>query len=57
MNTLTPIVPAGAQKNHLRPFGGGKVHWTFPSFRLTSRRERELMQGVLSGREAHRRIL
>ena len=40
MVPLTPIVPAGAQKNRLRPFGGEKVHWTFSCFRLTSRRER-----------------
>jgi len=24
-----PVIPAGAQENHLRPFGGVNVHWTF----------------------------
>ena len=36
MNSLTPVIPAGAQKNRLRPFGGKKVHRTFLRFRLTS---------------------
>jgi hypothetical protein len=34
--TLTPALPAWAQKNHLRPFDGRKVHRTFLCFRLTS---------------------
>ena len=38
MNTLTPVVPAGAQKNRLRPLGGEKVHWTFSGFRLSPRK-------------------
>jgi hypothetical protein len=47
MNALTPVIPAGAQKNRLRPFGGRKVHWTFLCFRLTSRREREFFSNLL----------
>ena len=39
----SPLLPARAQKNRPRPFGGEKVHWTFSCFRLTSRR-----RGVLS---------
>ena len=39
----SPLLPARAQKNRLRPFGGEKVHWTFSCFRLTSRG-----RGVLS---------
>ena len=39
----SPLLPARAQKNRLRPFSGEKVHWTFSCFRLTSRR-----RGVLS---------
>lgn len=44
MIPLTLAIPAGAQKNRLRPFGGRKVHRTFLCFRLTSRREKELNQ-------------
>ncbi|MEX2163172.1 MAG: hypothetical protein WD823_02860 [Sulfuricaulis sp.] len=40
-SALTPAIPAGAHKNHMRPFGGEKVHRTFSCFRLTSQRERE----------------
>jgi len=47
MNTLTPVVPARAQKNHLRPLGGEKVHQTFSCFRLTSHREREFFNNLL----------
>ena len=47
MNTLTPVVPAGAQKNRLRPLGGEKVHWTFSCFRLSSRRGREFFNSLL----------
>ena len=43
---LIPDVPAGAQQNRLRPFGGEKVHRTFSGFRLTSRRERGYRAGV-----------
>jgi hypothetical protein len=34
--TLAPAIPTGAQIHRLRPFGGRKVHRTFPCFRLTS---------------------
>ena len=37
---LTPVVPTRVQKNHLRPFGGEKVHWPFSCFRLSSHGER-----------------
>jgi hypothetical protein len=50
MNALTPVVPAWAQKNHLCPFGGEKVHRTFSCFRLTSRREREFFDKLLEDR-------
>jgi len=30
----------GAHQNHVRPFGGEKVHRTFSCFRLTSRKGR-----------------
>ena len=43
IDPLTPIIPAGAHKNNVRPFGGEKVHKTFSGFHLTSRREREYM--------------
>src|SRR3989344_7192838 len=39
-NPPSPPVPAGAHERHVRPFGGEKVHWTFSSFRLTSREGR-----------------
>ena len=48
MNTLTPVIPAGAQMNHLRPLGGEKVHWTFSCFRLSSRWKREFFSNLLA---------
>ncbi len=46
--TLTPDIPAGAQKNRLRPFGGRKVRWTFLCFRLTSLKGEGVLRQVLA---------
>lgn len=32
------LFPPGAHQNHVRPLGGGKVHRTFPCFRLSPRK-------------------
>mgnify|MGYP001604884056 CR=1 FL=1 len=42
----SPLVPAGAHKNPVRPFGGTKVHWTFVCFRLTSREGRGIGESL-----------